>query len=81
MLASFERTTDHLFDAGVHARKDDIEGVSECIIMGIPINLGTGLFKVLHDVKIQSKPPRKPLFTQHAAPKLQHLLLLRGGNM
>jgi DNA-directed RNA polymerase III subunit RPC1 len=48
MLASFEKTTDHLFDAAVHAREEHIEGVSECIIMGIPVPLGTGLFKVLH---------------------------------
>jgi hypothetical protein len=27
MLASFERTTDHLFDAAVHGRVDDISGV------------------------------------------------------
>ena len=32
MLASFEMTTDHLFDAAVHCRKDDVTGVSECII-------------------------------------------------
>ena len=32
MLASFEKTTDHLFDAAVFSRKDDIVGVSECII-------------------------------------------------
>merc|ERR1711908_34354 len=50
MLASFEKTTDHLFDAAVHGRCDDIVGVSECIIMGIPIPLGTGLFKLLRDV-------------------------------
>jgi DNA-directed RNA polymerase III subunit RPC1 len=47
MLASFEKTTDHLFDAAVHGRTDAIVGVSECIIMGIPIPLGTGLFKLL----------------------------------
>lgn len=48
MLASFEKTTDHLFDAAVHSREDSIVGVSECIIMGVPIPLGTGLFKLLH---------------------------------
>ncbi|KAH8071284.1 DNA-directed 5'-3' RNA polymerase [Aureococcus anophagefferens] len=45
MLASFERTTDHLFDAAAHGRRDNIVGVSECIIMGIPIPLGCGSFK------------------------------------
>lgn len=51
MLASFEKTTDHLFDAAVHSREDSIVGVSECIIMGVPIPIGTGLFKLLHTPK------------------------------
>merc|ERR1712007_180500 len=41
MLASFERTTDHIFDAAVHAKTDPIKGVSECIILGSSVNLGT----------------------------------------
>ncbi|KAG5182619.1 RNA polymerase III, largest subunit [Tribonema minus] len=57
MLASFEKTTDHLFDAAVHARRDAIVGVSECIIMGIPIPLGTGLFKLL---RADPDPPELP---------------------
>jgi DNA-directed RNA polymerase III subunit RPC1 len=47
MLASFEKTTDHLFDAALHGRVDDVTGVSECIIMGIPMPVGTGLFKLM----------------------------------
>jgi DNA-directed RNA polymerase III subunit RPC1 len=43
MLASFEKTTDHLFDASVHGRTDAIVGVSECIIMGMEVPVGTGL--------------------------------------
>ena len=43
MLASFEKTTDHLFDAAAHGRKDAIVGVSECIIMGMEVPVGTGL--------------------------------------
>ncbi len=54
MLASFEKTTDHLFDAAVHGRNDDIVGVSECIIMGIPIPLGTGLFKLMKAAQSRS---------------------------
>ena len=46
MLASFEKTADHLFNASVNGRDDKIEGVSECIIMGIPMQLGTGMLKV-----------------------------------
>eukprot|EP00455_Lapot_gusevi_P034843 TRINITY_DN38556_c0_g1_i2.p1 TRINITY_DN38556_c0_g1~~TRINITY_DN38556_c0_g1_i2.p1 ORF type:complete len:104 (-),score=29.83 TRINITY_DN38556_c0_g1_i2:47-358(-) len=55
MLASFEKTVDHLFEAAVHSVSDSIQGVSECIIMGIPIPLGTGLFKLMH------RTPRAPL--------------------
>lgn len=51
MLASFEKTTDHLFDAAIHGRVDKIEGVSECIIMGIPMPIGTGLFKIRQKVE------------------------------
>lgn len=47
MLASFERTTDHLFDASYYGQEDKVCGVSECIIMGIPMTVGTGLFKLL----------------------------------
>ncbi|KAI3749969.1 hypothetical protein L2E82_20592 [Cichorium intybus] len=46
MLASFEKTADHLFNASVNGRVDKIEGVSECIIMGIPMQTGTGMIKV-----------------------------------
>ncbi|WIA12568.1 hypothetical protein OEZ85_006229 [Tetradesmus obliquus] len=48
--ASFEKTADHLFDAAIHGRADDVVGVSESIIMGIPMPTGTGLFKLLQDV-------------------------------
>ena len=51
MLASFEKTTDHLFDAALHGRVDKVDGVSECIIMGMPAPVGTGGFKLIqHDV-------------------------------
>ncbi|KAL5169453.1 DNA-directed RNA polymerase III subunit 1 [Glycine soja] len=46
MLASFERTADILFQASVRGRDDSIGGVSESIIMGIPIQIGTGMIKV-----------------------------------
>lgn len=48
--ASFEKTADHLFDAAIHGRADDVVGVSESIIMGIPMPTGTGLFKLLQAV-------------------------------
>ena len=46
MLASFEKTTEHLFDAALHGRIDSIDGVSEAIIMGAPMPSGTGLFQL-----------------------------------
>jgi len=33
MLASFEKTIDHLFEAAVQSKEDKVRGVSECIIM------------------------------------------------
>lgn len=61
MLASFEKTTDHLFNASVNGRDDKIEGVSECIIMGIPMQIGTGMFKLRQcvqqvELNYQSEP-------------------------
>ena len=69
MLASFEKTTDHLFEAAVHSRSDAVVGVSECIIMGIPIPLGTGLFKLLQRVPKVALPKSEPLLfpTKRAA--------------
>ncbi|KAF2982903.1 hypothetical protein EK904_005838 [Melospiza melodia maxima] len=65
MLASFEKTADHLFDAAYFGQKDSVCGVSECIIMGIPMNIGTGLFKLLHKADKESTPPRRPLIFDH----------------
>lgn len=46
-LASFEKTTDHLFDAAFFMKNDKIEGVSECIILGQTMGIGTGAFKMV----------------------------------
>ncbi|XP_040568151.1 DNA-directed RNA polymerase III subunit RPC1 [Lepeophtheirus salmonis] len=63
MLASFEKTSDHLFDAAYHGQKDAIRGVSECIIMGIPMPVGTGLMKLLYKPdKFESPLQREVLF-------------------
>ncbi|MDP2438880.1 MAG: hypothetical protein Q8P67_24305, partial [archaeon] len=50
MLASFETPTAHLFDAAVHGRSDSVVGVSESIILGAPMPIGTGIFKVMQDM-------------------------------
>eukprot|EP00668_Euglena_longa_P046630 GGOE01062315.1.p1 GENE.GGOE01062315.1~~GGOE01062315.1.p1 ORF type:complete len:1429 (-),score=496.78 GGOE01062315.1:79-4365(-) len=63
-LASFERTTDVLFDAAVRARKDHGIGVSESIILGMNIHIGSGSFKLLQKVDRSNRPPvRKPLLS------------------
>lgn len=86
MLASFEKTTEFLFDAAVHARDDDICGVSECITLGIPVNLGTvrascdraptsySILAMMHDA-----PTRSQVFL-HLYPKSArfHPLQLKG---
>ena len=66
-LASFEKTTDHLFDAAFFMKKDNIEGVSECIILGQTMSIGTGAFQLIkpnYVTELDIKP--KPLlFEQH----------------
>lgn len=59
-LASFEKTADHLFDAALHGRHDKIIGVSDRVILGIPIALGTGLFSILsRPTNFGKVPPKK----------------------
>ena len=61
MLASFEKTADHLFDAAYYGQKDAIRGVSECIIMGIPMHVGTGLMQVMMKHQEAAIKPNKKL--------------------
>ncbi|XP_029660797.1 DNA-directed RNA polymerase III subunit RPC1 isoform X2 [Formica exsecta] len=61
-LASFEKTSDHLFDSAYYGQKDVICGVSESIIMGIPIPVGTGMFKLLHKADKYEPQKRELLF-------------------
>ncbi|GMH41051.1 hypothetical protein BSKO_08961 [Bryopsis sp. KO-2023] len=71
--ASFEKTTDHLFDAAIHGRVDAVQGVSESIIMGIPMPTGTGMFKILYRQEDQGQDmPRRPdpiFITEHQRSK------------
>jgi DNA-directed RNA polymerase III subunit RPC1 len=59
----FEKTADHLFDAAYFNQEDAIVGVSESIISGVPMRLGTGFFDLIsksssdHIIK-----ERKPFF-------------------
>ena len=40
--AAFEVTVNHLLDAAIHGQIDDLNGVTENVIVGKPIKLGTG---------------------------------------
>ena len=72
MLASFEKTADHLFEAAVRGTVDEIKGVSECIIMGTNIPVGTGMMSLLHH-----PPPKASSATSvGGAFKRQNKLLL-----
>ncbi|KAJ2032455.1 DNA-directed RNA polymerase III subunit RPC1, partial [Coemansia sp. S155-1] len=61
MLASFEKTTDHLFDAATFGKRDMVHGVSERIIMGQQMPVGTSLFKLLMDYDHAVLPTKHPL--------------------
>ncbi len=61
-LWQFERTSDHLFDAAYYGQEDSITGVSECIIMGIPMSIGTGTFKLLQKTTKHVPKQRALLF-------------------
>ncbi|KAL0236022.1 hypothetical protein GEMRC1_002604 [Eukaryota sp. GEM-RC1] len=61
MLASFEKTTDHLFDAAYFGSSDSVSGVSERIIFGGQLTLGTGTFQLMQDLSsIRPKNVYKP---------------------
>ncbi len=49
-LASFEKTADHVFDAGSAGKIDPIEGVSECVIVGKTMGVGTGSTEVVRNM-------------------------------
>ena len=72
-LASFEKTPDHLFEAAAAMKADKIEGVSECIIMGQTMTVGTGAFQVVRllDLKAEdTKAKPTPLEDQWRLEKL-----------
>lgn len=65
LLASFEKTMDHLFEAAFFSQEDKISGVSESIILGTPINVGTGLFKILHKSSPVNTSRQKTIFEMY----------------
>ena len=54
-LASFEKTADHLFAASETGKKDSIEGVSECVIVGKTMAIGTGSVEIARRMNMTEK--------------------------
>jgi DNA-directed RNA polymerase subunit A" len=52
--AAFEVTVSHLLDAAVHGEIDELDGVTENVIVGKPIKLGTGDV----DLRMSAKEPQ-----------------------
>ena len=62
-LSSFEKTSDILYNAAYFGQKDSLAGPSSSLIMGMPITLGTGLFKLFQQPNYDpEKVKRKPIF-------------------
>jgi DNA-directed RNA polymerase III subunit RPC1 len=58
--ASFERTTDQLFDAAAKGMSDHVAGVSESIILGNQMPIGTGLLGVKINADLAAGRQRPP---------------------
>jgi len=54
-LASFEKTADHVFEAGQVGKVDPIEGVSESVIVGKTMRVGTGSVEVVRYLNVDQK--------------------------
>ncbi len=70
--AAFEITVDHLLQAGMTGETDNLNGVAENIIVGQPVNLGTGAVKLAMDgAKLQKlrKTMPEPLNTVPEMPE------------
>ncbi|KIX00695.1 uncharacterized protein Z518_09760 [Rhinocladiella mackenziei CBS 650.93] len=66
-LASFEKTADHVFDAGMAGKIDKIEGVSESVIVGKTMTVGTGSVEVVRYLNIEGKDKsRRPTIFEDA---------------
>ncbi|CRG95015.1 DNA-directed RNA polymerase 3 largest subunit, putative [Plasmodium gallinaceum] len=55
MLASFEETNEHLFVSSFFKNIDEINNISESIIVGKNIPIGTGSFQLLYDYKFNKQ--------------------------
>ena len=65
-LASFEKSCNHLYKAAFQGSKNSAAGVSDSIILGKPIKLGTGLMDLLlQRGKVPLKAKRVALWDSH----------------
>ena len=80
MLASFEKTTDHLFDASAYGKTDCIAGVSESIIMGNPAaNCGTSMWVTIKYISTRALIFHRPaLYSPAPAISKPRRLLFEG---
>eukprot|EP00808_Paulinella_micropora_P017811 g35651.t1 len=56
-LASFEHTAEHLFEAALRSTQESMRSVSESIITGNPIPIGSGIFDLIDSRDIEPTPP------------------------
>ncbi|EPY49320.1 DNA-directed RNA polymerase III complex large subunit Rpc1 [Schizosaccharomyces cryophilus OY26] len=71
-LASFEKTTDHLFDAAARFAKDSIEGISECVVLGKLAPIGTNVFQLIRRTEEdEEQKPKRLLFDTPSLPQLK----------
>lgn len=68
--AAFEVTVNHLLDAGMRGNVDELQGVTENVIVGQPIKMGTGDIRLVaktvdpHDPKLAKPPEEKKTRTR-----------------
>ncbi|EZG50618.1 DNA-directed RNA polymerase [Gregarina niphandrodes] len=76
-LASFEETNEHLFEAAVHRKSEHVKGVSEAIILGSRVAVGTGAFDVLQKPPgVYNKPQRKTFLLARIQKRLEHQTMM-----
>ena len=64
-LASFEKTGDVMFNAAYYGQRDALAGPSEAFIMGMPMKLGTGLFKLFQQTKVSRVLRKRDTFNDY----------------
>ena len=74
--ASFEKTPDTFIEAAVFGKKDEMKGVSGCVMFGQSIRIGTGMV----DVQTQESQDRRSTTTTRAV-AMEYNPLAWGGNI